>query len=62
MTTHHFAGHMHPRHYVPLPSRTAARPRGRIANTVASVALAAFIGAALGAVLAIGLSGGFRPS
>ena len=52
---HRFAGHMHPRHYVPLPPR----PRGR-ARPFASVALAAFIGAALGVVLAIGLSGGFR--
>jgi hypothetical protein len=60
MTTHHFAGHMHPRHYVPLPSRALSHPRGRT-STTASVALAAFIGAALGVVLVIGLSGGFRP-
>jgi hypothetical protein len=60
MSPTRFAGHMHPRHYVPLPSRTAARPRGRIANTAASVALAAFIGAALALIAFIGLSGGFR--
>jgi hypothetical protein len=54
-----FAGYMHPRHYVPLPSR-AARSRGR-ASTAASVALAVLIGAVLCAVLFIGLSGGFRP-
>jgi hypothetical protein len=58
MTPIRFAGHMHPRHHVPWPA--ASRPRGRT-STAASVALAAFIGAALGVVLAIGLSGGFRP-
>ncbi len=58
MSRTRFAGYMHPVHavrfpYRPDPPRRVQRRR--------SALLAAIVGAALAAVLSIGLSGGLRP-
>lgn len=64
MSRVHFAGHLHPRHYIrglaraPQHARPAAR-RGR--GRIRSALLAALIGASGAALLFFGLSGGFRP-
>jgi hypothetical protein len=64
MSRVHFAGHMHPHHYVRGHARAPqhARPiphRGR--GLIRGALLAALIGAGCAAILFIGLAGGFRP-